>query len=107
VRVHKTEEKGSDVNLASHLLLGGFRNDYDVAAVLSNDTDLVEPIRIATRELGKVVGILSPVTSPAPQLRSVASFLRHIKVSDLASSQFPNPILLPDGTALAKPPTWI
>ncbi|WKA26219.1 NYN domain-containing protein [Bradyrhizobium roseum] len=107
VRVHKTEEKGSDVNLASHLLLGAFRNDYDVAAVLSNDTDLVEPIRIATRELGKVVGLLSPVSAPAPQLRAVSSFVRHIKISDLASSQFPDPIILPDGTALIKPATWV
>jgi uncharacterized LabA/DUF88 family protein len=107
VRVHKTEEKGSDVNLASHLLLGAFRDDYDVAAVLSNDTDLVEPIRIATQELGKVVGLLSPVSVPAPQLRAVSSFVRHIKISDLLSSQFPDPIILPDGTALIKPPTWV
>ncbi len=28
VSVHKTEEKGSDVNLALHLLLSAFRNDY-------------------------------------------------------------------------------
>lgn len=107
VRVHKTEEKGSDVNLASHLLLGAFRDEYDVAAVLSNDTDLVEPIRIATQELGKVVGLLSPVSAPAPQLHAVSSFVRHIKISDLVSSQFPDPIVLPDGTALTKPATWV
>jgi uncharacterized LabA/DUF88 family protein len=107
VRVHKTEEKGSDVNLASHLLLGAFRNEYDVAAVLSNDTDLVEPIRIATQELGKVVGLLSPVSAPAPQLRVVSSFVRHIKISDLASSQFPDTVLLADGTTVSKPPSWI
>jgi hypothetical protein len=39
-----------------------FQNNYDVAAVLSNDTDLVEPIRIATQELGKPVGLLTPVS---------------------------------------------
>lgn len=107
VRVHKTEEKGSDVNLASHLLLGAFRNAYDVAVVLSNDTDLVEPIRIATQELGKVVGLMSPVDNPAPQLRAVASFLRHIRISDLATSQFPNPVRLPDGRNLVRPATWV
>jgi len=48
VRVHKTEAKGRDVNLTSHLLLGASRKECDVAAVLSNDTDLVERIRIAT-----------------------------------------------------------
>src|SRR5207249_2822659 len=30
VRVVKTEEKGSDVNLATHLLYDACRNDYDV-----------------------------------------------------------------------------
>jgi len=107
VRVHKTEEKGSDVNLASHLLLGAFRDDYDVAAVLSNDTDLVEPIRIATRELGKIVGLMSPVANPAPQLRAVAGFLRHIKTSDLAGSQFPDPVILANGASLARPASWV
>lgn len=106
VRVHKTEEKGSDVNLAAHLLLGAFRNDFDVGVVLSNDTDLVEPIRIATQDLGKIVGLMSPVSSPAPQLRAVASFVRHIKVSDLSTSQFPNPLVLQDGTNLQRPAAW-
>ena len=42
----KTEEKASDVNLASHLLLDAFRNDASAAFVVSNDSDLLEPIRI-------------------------------------------------------------
>ena len=51
-KVWKTEEKGSDVNLASHLVYDACQGSFDVAAVLSNDTDLVEPIRIVTQELG-------------------------------------------------------
>jgi hypothetical protein len=105
VRVHKTEEKGSDVNLASHLLLDAFQNNYDVAAVLSNDTDLVEPIRIATQELGKPVGLLTPVANPNPQLQAVSSF-RRISPSDLAACQFPDPLMLPDGTQINRPATW-
>jgi hypothetical protein len=57
VRVLKVEEKGSDVNLACHLLLDAFQGNFDVAAVLSNDSDLVEPIRIVTQVLGKPVGL--------------------------------------------------
>ncbi len=37
VKVFKTEEKGSDVNLATHLLVDGFRNEYELAVVVSND----------------------------------------------------------------------
>ncbi|MET0483567.1 MAG: NYN domain-containing protein [Aestuariivirgaceae bacterium] len=105
--MHKTEEKGSDVNLASHMLLGAFRNEFDVAAIISNDTDLVEPLRITTRELGKVVTLLSPVSSPAPQLRAVASFVRHIRVGHLSASQFADPLALADGTLLSKPAGWV
>jgi hypothetical protein len=55
VRVIKVEEKGSDVNLASHLLLDALQGNFDVAAVLSNDSDLVEPDRIVTQVLGTSV----------------------------------------------------
>ncbi|SEU34124.1 NYN domain-containing protein [Nonomuraea wenchangensis] len=44
VKVIKTEEKGSDVNLASYLLLDSFHGDCDVAVVISNDSDLREPL---------------------------------------------------------------
>jgi hypothetical protein len=107
VRVHKTEEKGSDVNLACHLLLDAFQNNYEVAAVLSNDTDLVEPIRIATQELGKPVGLLTPVPKPNPQLQRVSTFIRHISYSDLSASQFPTPLTLSNGSQISRPSAWV
>ena len=107
VKVIKVEEKGSDVNLASHLLLDAFQGNFDVAAVLSNDSDLVEPIRIVTSVLGKPVGLLSPVPNPTPDLSRVASFVRRISVSDLASSQFLNPLVRSDGSTLTRPATWV
>jgi hypothetical protein len=103
----KVEEKGSDVNLASHLLLDALQGSFDVAAVLSNDSDLVEPIRIVTKVLGKPVGLLSPVSNPTLELKNVASFIRRISVSDLARSQFPDPVVLADGSTLNKPTTWV
>jgi uncharacterized LabA/DUF88 family protein len=50
-RVIKTEEKGSDVNLATHLLHDAHMGRFDVAVVVSNDSDLLEPIRIVRQEL--------------------------------------------------------
>jgi len=107
VKVVKVEEKGSDVNLACHLLLDAFQGTYDVAAVISNDSDLVEPIRITTQVLGKPVGLLTPVNNPNPQLKQAASFVRRISVSDLAAAQFADPVLRPDGTTIGKPASWI
>ena len=106
VKVIKVEEKGSDVNLACHLLLDAFEGNFDVAAVISNDSDLVEPIRIVTQVLGKPVGLLSPVNNPNPELSRVSSFIRRISVSDLAASQFPDMLTRPDGTKIHRPPSW-
>lgn len=58
-RVIKTEEKGSDVNLATHLLHDAHMDRLDVAVVVSNDSDLLGPIKIVRNELGKKVGILT------------------------------------------------
>jgi uncharacterized LabA/DUF88 family protein len=50
VEVWKTEEKGSDVNLAMYLLLDGVDGMYDEAVVISGDSDLVGPVREADRK---------------------------------------------------------
>ena len=107
VKVLKVEEKGSDVNLACHLLLDAFQGNFDVAAVLSNDSDLVEPIRIVTQVLRKPVGLLSPVNNPNPELSRASRFIRRLSVSDLAASQFPDPLARPGQPDLAKPTTWV
>jgi uncharacterized LabA/DUF88 family protein len=106
VKVLKVEEKGSDVNLACHLLLDAFQGNFDVAAVLSNDSDLVEPIRIVTQVLRKPVGLLSPVNNPNPELSHASSFIRRLSVSDLAASQFSDPLPRPGEPDLGKPATW-
>ncbi|MBA2642530.1 MAG: NYN domain-containing protein [Actinobacteria bacterium] len=46
VEVIKTEEKGSDVALGALLVAHGYQGRYDAAIVVSNDSDLVLPIRI-------------------------------------------------------------
>jgi hypothetical protein len=102
-KVWKTEEKGSDVNLASHLLRDAFQGSFDAAAVLSNDTDLMEPIRIVTQELGLPVGLFCPVPKPAAGLVQVASFIRHIRVHHMQESQFPDTI---PGSLFARPASW-
>jgi hypothetical protein len=107
VQVLNTEEKGSDVNLATHLVYDGCQNAYDVAVVVSNDTDLIEPIRVVTQRLKKPVGILSPISAgsirlPAPGLVAVASFVHRIKKSALKRCQFPDSLT----PAISKPLKW-
>lgn len=107
VRVEKSEEKGSDVNLGVHLVRDAFLDAFDTAVVITNDTDLVEPVRIVVQEVGKRVGILVPVRRPAKSLIDAASFYLHIRPGHLGQAQFPDPILRADGTAIAKPAGWV
>ena len=92
VLVHKTEEKGSDVNIATMLLLDAFRNDYDEAVIISNDSDLVLPIRMTRDELGKRVVVLNPGVLFSRAIGLVATAYRPISLKSFAAAQFPNPV---------------
>jgi hypothetical protein len=100
--VWKTEEKGSDVNLGAHLVRDAFRGRFDLAAVLTNDTDLVEPIRIVTQELHLPVTLLTP---SAASLIEVATSIRHIRPY-VGPCQLPNPVPVPGKRSIARPTAW-
>jgi hypothetical protein len=89
VRVIKTEEKGSDVNLATHLLHDAHMGRFEVAVVVSNDSDLLEPIKIVREQLRKKVGILNPHKKPSRALLPHIDFIKQIRTGALQASQFP------------------
>jgi uncharacterized LabA/DUF88 family protein len=103
--VIRTEEKGSDVNLAVHMVDDGYKGLYDSAVMITNDSDLVETIRIVRNELGKSVGILNPQKYPSKILIRHASFIKQIRSGVLQASQFPLTISDKKGTFI-KPKSW-
>ncbi len=105
VRVLKTEEKGSDVNLASYLLLDAFREDCEVAVVVSNDADLKTPIELAIGELGIRVGVLNPHPAEKRSLDLRPTFIKQLRRGPIAASQFA-PVLQDDGGEIRKPKGW-
>lgn len=114
VYVKKSEEKGSDVNLGVHLVRDGFLGLFDTAYVITNDTDLVEPIRIVTQEIGRQVCIVAPTRArnsrqpmPSPSLENVASFKHYIDDAELAAAQFPDVIQRTGKPPLHKPASWV
>lgn len=104
-KVMATEEKGSDVNLATYLLLDAFKNDCDSALVISNDSDLQEPITVTQRELAKRVGVA--ITDPlAPRSALLgADFYRRIRKGTLQACQFPEALQDEHGT-IRRPANW-
>lgn len=108
VRVWRTEEKGSDVNLATYLLRDGFLGEYDEAVVISNDSDLTEPIKVVVNDLKKPVTVVNPFpkSKMSSNLRRTATraFLE-INPSVLKKAQFPPQLADKNGT-FTKPRTW-
>jgi hypothetical protein len=105
VHVITRGEKGSDVNLASMLLADGFKGDYEVAVVVSADSDLALPIRIVRRQLQLPVGLLKPGERFANELARAATFAKPIRKGVLAASQFP-PQLTDEHGTITKPSAW-
>lgn len=104
--VRKREEKGSDVNVATHLLTDVLRHDVDAVIVVSNDSDLALPIRVAREEVP--VGLINP------QRKQLAGALkgsptdgvghhwwRRLDPNILKQCQLPDPV----GT-ISKPHGW-
>jgi uncharacterized LabA/DUF88 family protein len=104
VEVLKTEEKGSDVNLGSHLLMDAFKKDCKVAMVISNDADLKEPVTMA-RELGVVVGILNPHPRKKRSLDLQGNFFKQLRAGPIAGAQFPEELKDANGS-FRKPADW-
>jgi hypothetical protein len=105
VRVIKTEEKGSDVSLATHLVADAYEDRFDAAAIITNDSDLLEPVRLVRARLRKTVGILNPQEHPSFVLSKAASFFKQIRPGALAASQFPDELADAIGP-FRKPGTW-
>ncbi len=105
VEVIKTEEKGSDVNIATYLMLDGFRGDCDTAVVITNDSDLKEPITLAQTELGLKVGVVNPHPADRRSRALQPTFFKQLRSSVLSPCQFPSVMSDARGT-FRKPAPW-
>jgi uncharacterized LabA/DUF88 family protein len=100
------EEKGSDVNVASHLLLDVLSGAVDAAIVISNDSDLRLPIQQARDRVP--VGTVNP--SPGRLAGALKGreddgvgrhWWRRLTPSDIRDNQLPDPC-----GAFLKPGPW-
>lgn len=95
--VRNREEKGSDVNVATHLLADVFRGEVDAAIVVSNDSDLALPLSIARSVVP--VGTVNPGTKQlAGALKGDRGegpgrhWWRKLSAQDYRQHQLPNPV---------------
>jgi uncharacterized LabA/DUF88 family protein len=101
------EEKMTDVNIAIQLLLDAVYDAFDVALVISGDSDLTTPIqRVRQRFPGKRVIVGFPPRRSSSELKRCANGYLSIGEDKLRASQLPNSLAKPDGFVLERPATW-
>ena len=93
------------MKLNANVYVDGFKKDYQMAVVISADSDLVEPINVTVHELGLPVGVLHPYRYDSAELSQVASFYRPIRERAIKASQFP-PVFVDAGGTITKPSGW-
>jgi hypothetical protein len=96
VSIADREEKGSDVNVATHLLTDVCEQEIDAAVVISNDSDLALPIKHARAWVP--VGTVHPGTNyPAGALSGSPDdgvgrhWWRQLAKPDYVAHQLPDP----------------
>jgi uncharacterized LabA/DUF88 family protein len=103
----KPNEKMTDVNIAVEMMTDAFNNAFDIAILISADSDLTAPVK-SIRHLfkDKEVIIAFPPDRFSFELTKVASSFLTIGRRKLAKSVFPDEIIKPGGFVLKKPTGW-
>ncbi len=106
-RTTRNEEKETDVAIAVHLLESFIEDVCDYAVIVSGDTDLVPAVKAARRQFPKKkIAFVFPYKRDSRELVELADAHFSTKARVYQSHQFPDPLILSDGTELAKPTSW-
>lgn len=101
------EEKMTDVNIAVRLLADAADDAFDVALVVSGDSDLVPPIsELRRRWPTKRVVAVWPPQRHSNELKAIAHGEHYVSEAALRQSQLPERVEGPNGEVLVRPVTW-
>lgn len=107
VNVIKTEEKGTDVNLAVQMVADAKDNLFDYALLFSNDSDMSYAVQIAVKDCHKAVGLFIDRKSFSyPELKSNVLHVKKLTPSIFANNQLPEEIITEKGRIIHKPEEW-
>lgn len=101
------EEKMTDVNLAVQLVVDAFDDKFDVALIISGDSDLTTPVKCVRRRFpDKRLIVAFPPRRHSAELKRAAHGYLTIGEDKLRGSQLPERIVKPNGHVLTRPVTW-
>jgi uncharacterized LabA/DUF88 family protein len=105
-KVLKIEEKGSDVSLASHMILDAATRPSDIHVLVSSDSDFVPPLSILRNDLGVATGLFSPIDKPSTSLLDTKPLIvKTIRTSNLLAAQFAHQLNDEVGV-ITRPESW-
>jgi uncharacterized LabA/DUF88 family protein len=101
------EEKMTDVNIATEMLVDAFENRFDTALLISADSDLVAPVNAIKKMFPqKMIIVFFPPKRSSTALKAVADVQLSLGHGLLAQSQFPDKVTRADGYVLQRPSEW-
>lgn len=102
-----SNEKMTDVNIATHLLLDAFEDKYDTAILISGDSDLVPPVKAIHKHFNKKsVSVFFPPNRHNVTVAGAAKGSQIIGKKKIKDHQFSLNITKKDGYILTKPESW-
>lgn len=100
-------EKMTDVNIATQMLIDAFTDKFDTAILISGDSDLVPPIKSIHKLFPeKSVSVWFPPSRHTHSVASAAKGSLMLGRKTLKSNQFPIEVTKSDGYVLHKPASW-
>ena len=103
-----SNEKMTDVNIATHIIIDAFHDKYDTAILISGDSDLVPPIKAVHQNFpNKVVSVFFPPNRHNNTVAGAAKGSQIIGRKKLSDSQFEENVKKRDGFILHKPTDWL
>lgn len=103
----RSNEKKTDVNIATALIFDALKDKFDVAILISGDSDLVPAINMVHDEFPpKIVTVFFPPNRHNTSVASAATGSMILGKPLLKKCQFDEEVIKSDGFILRKPSTW-
>jgi len=101
------EEKMTDVNIATQMLIDAYEDRFDTAIIVSGDSDLATPVtRIRNRFHDKRLIVAFPPERRSAELKKVAHGHYVIGADKLRQNLLPDEITTSSGYVIKRPARW-
>jgi len=111
-KIYTHEEKQTDVAIGVQMYRMASKGIVEKIMLLSNDTDFAPALEEISKDFPHIrLKVYAPVSASKvlpSRIRGIVTqrHHKHLDLAIVAQSQFPNPVVLPDGTQIQKPSSW-